>query len=84
MIELKEKKGFFTMKNTIGENLLNNLSMDKTIGDNIKQFRKDKGLSQKELGKKIGVSQQKRAKITNTCQNCNRVRYSDSLFTFKL
>ena len=46
------------MKNTIDENLLNNLSMDKTIGDNIKQFRKDKGLSQKELGKKIGVSQQ--------------------------
>ena len=39
------------MKNTIDENLLNNLSMDKTIGDNIKQFRKDKGLSQKELGK---------------------------------
>lgn len=46
------------MKNTIDENLLNNLSMDKTIGDNIKQFRKDKGLSQKELGKKIGLSQQ--------------------------
>lgn len=40
------------MKNTIGENLLNNLSMDKTIGDNIKQFRKDKGLSQKNLVKK--------------------------------
>lgn len=58
MIKLKEKKGFFTMKNTIDENLLNNLSMDKTIGDNIKQFRKDKGLSQKELGKKIGLSQQ--------------------------
>lgn len=55
---IKRKKGFFTMKNTIDENLLNNLSMDKTIGDNIKQFRKDKGLSQKELGKKIGVSQQ--------------------------
>lgn len=57
MIELKEK-GIFTMKNTIDENLLNNLSLDKTIGDNIKQFRKDKGLSQKALGNKIGVSQQ--------------------------
>lgn len=57
MIELKEKR-IFTMKNTIDENLLNNLSMDKTIGDNIKQFRKDKGLSQKALGNKIGVSQQ--------------------------
>lgn len=56
--KIKRKKGFFTMKNTIDENLLNNLSMDKTIGDNIKQFRKDKGLSQKELGKKIGLSQQ--------------------------
>lgn len=46
------------MGNTIDENTLNNLSMDKSIGDNIKQFRKDKGLSQKALGEKIGVSQQ--------------------------
>ena len=29
-----------------------------TIGENIKRIRKEKGLSQKELGQKLGVSQQ--------------------------
>ena len=29
-----------------------------TIGDRIKKARQEKGLSQKELGRKLGVSQQ--------------------------